>query len=382
MTKKKICVFTGARSDYGLLHCLMSDIQQDSNFLLQVLVGGMHPSPLYGNTYQEIERDGFQIDRMVDHLVPDNSPMGVASSMGLGTIAYAQALTELKPDLLVILGDRFEALAVAVAAQPLQIPIAHLHGGEVTMGAVDDNFRHAISKMSHLHFVAAKPYRERLISMGELPNRIFVVGAMGLDNLRRVDFMSKNQLSKELNFQFGQINLMVTFHPETIGKTKSLEQVKILLKALEAFPDAHVILTMPNADPGSENIIKLLSKFVTKRNNCLYTASLGYRRYLSCLRHVDVVVGNSSSGIIEAPALGVPTVNIGNRQAGRLQASSIQDCFIREDAIIKAISRAIKLSKKGTIKPIVLPYGKPGASQKIIRVLKKLEFPDLLKKYC
>lgn len=361
---KKIAVFTGTRAEYGLLYWLLKDIQSHPSLELQLLVSAMHLSPEFGMTYNQIESDGFNITEKVEMLLSSDTAVGTVKSMGLGTIGFADALARMQPDLIVILGDRFEALAVAQAAMILRIPIAHIHGGEVTEGAYDDAIRHAITKLSLLHFTSTETHRNRVIQMGEHPTRVFNVGAIGLDHLQRTKLMSIEELSSSLNFQLNRPYFLVTYHPVTVASEPAKESFSNLLNALDQFPDIQVILTYPNADDGGRVIIPLLEEYASKHSQrVLAIPSLGQRRYLSAVKYSKAVVGNSSSGIIEVPSCKVPTINIGERQRGRTAANSVISCSSNTTDIIKSINIALKSS----FSSVVNPYGKGQTSEAILK---------------
>lgn len=375
---KKVTVFTGTRADYGLLYWLLKDIQDDSDLVLQLLVSGMHLSPEFGETYTQIEKDGFQIDEKIEILLSSDSSVGVAKSIGLGVLGFADALSRLAPDVVVVLGDRFEALAVAQTAMIMRIPILHLHGGEVTGGAYDDAIRHAITKLSYLHATSTEEYRQRVIQLGESPERVKNVGAIGLDYLKRGEFMSLVQLSKSLSFQLTHDFFVVTYHPVTLADESPEISFKALLDALESFPEYQVILTYPNADDGGRRIIPMLEAYASRQPERVFAIpSLGQLRYLSAIKYATAVIGNSSSGIIEVPAFDVPTVNVGMRQTGRLAAKSVLHCAPDKTDIQQSIYRAINRSYKKYDERIINPYGQGNASQQIIKMLKELRFkPD------
>jgi UDP-N-acetylglucosamine 2-epimerase (non-hydrolysing) len=371
---RKVAVFTGTRAEYGLLYWLIKGIQASQHLELQLIVSGMHLSPEFGETWKQIEQDGFGIDAKVEMLLSSDTSVGVVKSMGLGTLGFADALDRLKPDVLVVLGDRFEALAIVQAALVMRIPVAHLHGGEITEGAYDDAIRHAISKMSYLHFVSAQAYRRRVIQMGESPDRVFDVGAIGLDHVLRTARMDSAQLSESLSFALKQPFFLVTYHPVTMQGEDPVETFNALLEALDAFPLHQVIFTYPNADNGGRAIIPLLEDYAQRQpERVLAIPSLGFKRYLSVVPLACAVVGNSSSGIIEVPAFGIPTVNIGIRQKGRLAADSVIDCDSTkvdiERALCLALSEPFALACKSTTNP----YGQGNASETIIGVLEQFE---------
>ncbi|MEE1888719.1 UDP-N-acetylglucosamine 2-epimerase [Pseudomonas carassii] len=372
--KKRIAVFTGTRAEYGLLYWLMKDIQSSEALALQVIVSGMHLSPEFGETWRQIEADGFAIDAKVEMLLSSDSDVGVVKSMGLGTLGFADALDRLRPDCLVVLGDRFEALAIVQAALVMRIPVAHLHGGEITEGAYDDAIRHAITKMADLHFVAAEPYRARVIQMGESPQRVFNVGAVGLDHIQRTPRMSLEALRESLSFELNRPFMLVTYHPVTLADEAPVESFTALLEALDDYPDHQIILTYPNADNGGRAIIPLLEAYAQRQpERVLAIASLGFRRYLSVVAQACVVVGNSSSGIIEVPAFGVPTVDIGARQKGRLAADSVVHCEASRSGIEAALRQALDPVFAQRCKGVHNPYGQGDAARQIVKVLSAVD---------
>ncbi|OLQ86148.1 UDP-N-acetyl-D-glucosamine 2-epimerase, UDP-hydrolysing [Vibrio panuliri] len=372
---KKVAVFTGTRAEYGLLFWLLKDIQNDPELQLQLLVSGMHLSPEFGETYQQIERDGFHIDEKIEILLSSDSAVGTAKSMGLGVLGFADALARLAPDVLVILGDRFEALAAAQTAMILRIPIIHLHGGEITEGAYDDAIRHAITKLSYLHGTSTEEYRQRVIQLGEVPKRVRNIGAIGLDHLKRAKFMSVEELSESLDFSLTKPYFLVTYHPVTLGNEAPEASFQALLDALDEHPDHQVILTYPNADDGGRRIIPILEAYAkASPERVLAIPSLGQVRYLSAVKHAAAVVGNSSSGIIEVPAFDVPTVNIGARQKGRLAAKSVLHCAPTQAAIGDAMTQALSRSYCQNGEVIDNPYGQGDSSRQVIEMIKSLQF--------
>lgn len=379
--KRKICVVTGTRAEYGLLRWVMQCIQDDPDLALQVIVTGMHLSPEFGSTYREIEKDGFQINRKIEMLTSSDTSVGIAKSMGLGMIGFADALNELAPDLLMVLGDRFEIFSAVAVAMVARIPVAHLHGGETTEGAFDESIRHAITKMSHLHFVAAEDYRQRVIQLGEQPQNVHTVGGLGIDSIKRLTLLERPDLEAELGFRFGRRNLLITFHPVTLeSATAATNQLRELLLALAELEDTELIFTQPNADTGSRELIHMLEQFATQNAHVHVFASLGQLRYLSCMAHVDGVVGNSSSGLLEAPSLGVGTINIGDRQCGRLQANSVINCEPDRVSITAALRRLYSEEFRGGFTNVRNPYGDGGASERIVAALRRTELGGLLKK--
>lgn len=377
---KKIAVFTGTRAEYGLLYWLMQDIKNDPTLELQVLVSGMHLSPEFGLTWQQIEEDGFKIDEKVEILLSSDSAVGVVKSIGLGLIGFADALTRMKPDLIIILGDRYEAFAAAQAAMFLRIPIFHLHGGEITEGAYDDAIRHAITKLSYLHGVSTEEYRTRVIQLGEEPNRVYNVGALGLEHLHRTNLLGLAELSKSLNFALDCPYFLVTYHPVTLADESPKCSFEALLDALDEFKEYKIIITYPNSDDGGRQIIPILEQYAKNQAGRVFAIpSLGQLRYLSALKHCTMVIGNSSSGIIEAPSFGVPTINIGSRQNGRLAADSVFNCLPNKNAIVEAIKTASKMKVKLDSVKIDNPYGEGDSSKKIINAVKTLDFNPMKK---
>lgn len=377
---RKICVITGTRADYGLLRWIMQGIKDDPELTLQIIATGMHLSPEFGLTYREIEQDGFKIDRKVEMLTSSDTPVGIAKSMGLGLIGFADALNELRPDIIVVVGDRFEIFAAVSAALVARIPIAHLHGGETTEGAFDEALRHSITKMSHLHFVAAEEYRERVIQLGEKPDRVFLVGGLGIDNIKRMKLLGRAELEASLGFKFRKKNLLITFHPVTLEAATAASQMTELLAALAELQDTQLIFTMPNADTGGRVLTDMIEQYVASHANaCAYT-SLGQLRYLSCIFHVDGVVGNSSSGLIEAPSFRKGTINIGDRQRGRLQAASVINCEPTRRSIATAFGMLYNPSFQASLSQVRNPYGEGGASEKVIETIKHCEIEGITKK--
>jgi GDP/UDP-N,N'-diacetylbacillosamine 2-epimerase (hydrolysing) len=377
---RKVCVITGTRAEYGLLRWVMEGIKNDPQFTLQIVATGMHLSAEFGLTYQAIEHDGFHIDRKVEMLTSSDTSVGIAKSMGLGLIGFADALNDLKPDLVIVLGDRFEIFSAVSAALVARIPVAHLHGGESTEGAFDEAFRHSITKMSHLHFVANDTYRQRVIQMGEQPEHVFSVGGLGVDSIKRLQLLDRSTLESSMDFKFGSKNLLITFHPETLNRATAVDQMSELLIALTELKDTQLIFTMPNADTEGRTIIKMIEQFVTQHSNARSYLSLGQLRYLSCLAQVDGVVGNSSSGIIEAPSFQKGTINIGCRQQGRLQATSVINCEANRKSIAVALTQLYSKKFQADLCQVNNPYGEGGASEKIVNILRNQVFSDFIKK--
>lgn len=378
---RKVCVVTGTRAEFGLLRWLMQEIHHEPELELQVIATGMHLSPEFGLTYREIEQAGFLINAKVEMLLSADTATAVTKSMGLGLISYADAYERLAPDLIVVLGDRFEIFAATAAALIAGIPVAHLHGGEITEGAFDEAIRHSISKMSHLHFVAADEYRRRVIQLGEQPERVFLVGGLGIDAIKRIKLLDREALEETLGFKFGPRNLLITFHPVTLeGQISSGQQMAELLAALGELDDTHLLFTMPNADTGGRELAAMVNQFAATRQNARVYTSLGQLRYLSCMKYVDAVVGNSSSGLAEAPSMGIATINIGDRQKGRLSASSVINCEPTQQSISRALSTVFDPSFRSTLMSTKNPYGSAGASEKIVKIVKNHDLKNLLKK--
>jgi len=377
---KKICVVTGTRAEYGLLRWVIEGIRQSSELDLQLIATGMHLSPEFGMTVEAIEEDGFKIDRKVEMLLSSDTAVGVTKSMGLGMIGFADALSELKPDLMLVLGDRYEIFAAAASAMIARIPIAHLHGGETTEGAFDEAIRHSITKISHLHFVAAEEYRRRVIQLGELPEHVFNVGGLGIDNILRLKLLTRDELEEALNFKLEKRNLLITFHPVTLEQNTSAQQMDELLAALAELKDTGLIFTMPNADTEGHVLFRKIEAFCAQHSQACVFTSLGQLRYLSCINNVDAVIGNSSSGLLEVPSFKKGTINIGDRQTGRLKAASVIDCQPERKSISLAISRLYTSAFQATLLKVENPYGNGGASESILSILKDHSFETLLKK--
>jgi GDP/UDP-N,N'-diacetylbacillosamine 2-epimerase (hydrolysing) len=377
---RKICVVTGTRAEFGLLRWLMQEIEASDALTLQVVATGMHLSPEFGSTYREIEQAGFKIDAKVEMLLSADTASAVTKSMGLGLIGYADAYARLAPDLIVLLGDRFEIFAAAAAAMIAGIPIAHLHGGETTEGAFDEAIRHSITKMSHLHFVAAEEYLLRVIQLGEQPDRVFLVGGLGIDAIKHTQLMDRDALETSLNFKLGLRNLLITFHPVTLESHNSNQQLEELLAALDELSDTNLIFTMPNADTGGRELAGMVENFVATHSNSRIYDSLGQLRYLSCMNYVDGVVGNSSSGLAEAPSMGVGTINIGDRQKGRLCASSVINCEPSRESIRGALTQLYDPKFRSSLASTSNPYGNGGASKKIVDIIISQKINNLIKK--
>ncbi|MCX7121847.1 MAG: UDP-N-acetylglucosamine 2-epimerase [Gammaproteobacteria bacterium] len=380
-SQRKISVITGTRAEYGLLRGLLNEIKSDEDLTLQLIVTGMHLSPEFGLTYREIEKDGFQIDAKVEMLLSSDSAVGVAKSVGIGVLGFADCFENLKPDLIVLLGDRFEILAAAQTAMIMKIPVAHIHGGELTQGAIDDGIRHAITKMSHLHFTAAEAYQNRVIQLGESPDRVFNVGAPGVERIKKTKLLPKEVLEKTLAFQFEHLTFLVTYHPATLCLDAIQNELNDLFCALDRFPAAKIIFTKSNADEAGRLINKQIECYARKNPERVraYT-SMGDLNYLSAMYYCDVVIGNSSSGIIEAPTLHKPTVNIGNRQEGRLLADSVIQCGVFENEIHDAIEKALSPQFKDIVKKTISPYDSGNTAEMIKNTIKTVDLKKIIQK--
>jgi UDP-hydrolysing UDP-N-acetyl-D-glucosamine 2-epimerase len=365
---RRICVVTGSRADYGLVFWLLKELADDDRVELSLVVTGSHLSPEFGSTIVEIRRDGFPIGAEVEMLVSSDTAVGITKSVGLGVVGFADTLHRLRPDLMVVLGDRYEIFAAAQAAMFAGIPLAHIHGGEVSEGAIDEQIRHAITKMAQLHFVSAEPHLRRVIQLGESPEHVFLVGAPGLDGIARLPLLDRTATEAALGLALRKPSFLVTYHPATLGSRPATDAMTQLLAALDDFPTSSVILTMPNADAGGRGVAALARSYAGDRPDRVGSfASLGQIRYLSALKHVDVVIGNSSSGLIEAPPSGTPTVNIGPRQYGRLRADTVIDCEEDRAAISAGIARALSPEMQVIAARAPSPYGQPGDISRAIK---------------
>lgn len=378
--KRKICVVTGTRAEYGLLYWLMKEIEADKNLELQLIVTGMHLSHEFGLTYKEIEKE-FKIDKKIEVLLSSDSSIGISKSMGLAQISFAEAYEELNPDMVIVLGDRYEIFSAASAAMIACIPIAHLHGGETTEGAFDESIRHSITKMSQLHFTATQEYKNRVIQLGEHPNRVFNVGGMGIENIKRLKLLGKKEFEESIDFKLNDKNILVTFHPVTLENSTAKEQFLELLCAIDELQDTNIIFTKANSDSDGRVINQMCEEYVAKNSHkAVCFASLGQLRYLSTLQFVDAVVGNSSSGLAEAPSFKIGTINIGDRQKGRIKASSIIDCEPNKKDVAAAFEKLYSKEFQEMLKNVQNPYGDGCASLKIIEEIKKVDLNNILKK--
>ncbi len=380
MSMRKICVVTGTRAEYGLLYWLMKEIKDDEKLELQLVVTGMHLSPEFGLTYKEIEKE-FLINKKIEMLLSSDTSVGVSKSMGLAQISFSEAFDELKPDIVVLLGDRFEIFSAAAAAMISRIPIAHIHGGETTEGAFDEAVRHSITKMSQLHFVATETYRKRVIQLGETAENVFNFGAPGLDNIYKLKLLSLPEFEDSISFKLSKKNLMVTFHPVTLENGTAENQFKQLLLALDGLDDTHIIFTKANSDTDGRKINFMIDSYVAANSGkSVAFTSLGQLRYLSALQYVDAVVGNSSSGLTEAPSFNIGTINIGDRQQGRIKAESVIDCEPNQAMISVALNKLYSPEFRNSLPTASNPYGKGGASKKIADTLRTFSLSNILKK--
>jgi len=379
MTRRKICVVTGTRAEYGLLYWLMKEIESDKELQLQLIVTGMHLSPEFGLTYQEIEKD-FKIDKKIEMLLSSDTSVGISKSMGLAQISFSESYEDLQPDLLIVLGDRYEIFSAVSAAMIARIPVAHLHGGEATEGSIDEPIRHSITKMSQLHFTATKEYKNRVIQLGEHPDRVFNVGGLGIDNINKLNLLSKVDFEKAIKFNLGKKNIIVTFHPVTLENSTAEIQFKELLGSLDGLQDTKIIFTKANSDTDGRVINSMIDNYVYSHDNTIAFISMGQLNYLSALQFVDAVVGNSSSGLLEAPNFKIGTIDIGDRQRGRIKADSVISCPPDKKSINSALKKLYSKKFKNIVKNVKNPYGKGGASKSIVNIIKNCNFNNILKK--
>ena len=377
----KACIITATRAEYGLLKPLIETLNQSAEYQLQLLVTGTHLSAEFGMTWKAIEADGYNIDVKVEMLLSSDTPVGVSKSLGLMCIGLGDAFESLQPDFIIVLGDRYEMVGVATVANLFNIPIVHIHGGEVTQGALDDNFRHAISKLSHVHFASTAEYRQRIIQLGECPEKVFEVGAIGIDNIKNMNLLNRNELSESINLDLSQSYFLVTYHPATVGASDVNIEIDNLIAALLSVPDTQSIITMSNADVGGRLINQRLEYWQAQypERISIFT-SLGQLRYLSAVKHCLAVVGNSSSGILEAPSLKRPTVNIGDRQKGRVQANSVVNCDVNIESITQALNISSSQEFQAKATQVINPYGEGQTTPKIMSQLEKIDWSDIINK--
>ncbi len=377
---RKVCVVTGTRADFGLLYWLMKEIQKDENLELLIIVTGMHLSNEFGLTYKEIEKE-FIIQKKIEIIMSSDTSIGVSKSLGLGIISFSESFEELKPDIIVVLGDRYEILSAVSAGMIAKIPIAHIHGGEATYSLIDESIRHSISKMSHIHFTATDQYRKRVIQLGEMPQKVFNVGGLGIENINKLKLLKKNVFEKSINFKLNVKNLLVAYHPITLEHNKTEKEFMTLLEIINELEDTNIIFTKSNSDVEGRKINKLIDQYVYENpKNSISITSLGQIRYLSALKYVDAIVGNSSSGLLEAPSLKIGTINIGGRQDGRIKASSVIDCLPNKQNLIKAFKKLYSSEFQSALKSVDNPYGNENASYKIVKILKTIKLENILKK--
>ena len=377
---RKICVVTGTRAEYGLLYWLLKEIKADSELELQIIATGMHLSPEFGLTYKEIEKE-FKIDKKIEILGYSHSKLDICTEMAKAYEKFAPAFSELKPDILVLLGDRYEIFGIAGVASIMQIPIAHIHGGETTQGAFDEAFRHSITKMSHIHFAATREYANRIIQLGEEPGRVFNVGGPGIENIKKLNLLNKDEFEKSINFKLAKKNILITFHPVTLENGSAKEQFNELLEAIDELKDTSFIFTKANSDTDGDVINKMIDEYVSKNpQKAVAFASLGQIRYLSAIKFVDIVLGNSSSGLSEVPSFKKATINIGDRQKGRAKASSVIDVRPVKEEILAAIKRVYSKEFEQILKDTTNPYDGGNSSKKMVKILKEIELDDILKK--
>ena len=377
---KRIGIMTGTRAEYGLLKSLMQEINKDNDLELYLIVSGMHLSPEFGMTYKEIEEDGFQINAKVEMLLSSDSPAGISKSIGLGVIGFADEFQRADLDMLILLGDRYEALSAAICALVMRIPIAHLHGGELTEGAIDEGIRHSITKMSYLHFTSTEQYRNRVIQLGENPERVFYVGALGVENIKKINLMTKEELERSIHFEIDENTVIVTYHPVTLENNTVEEQFLNLLEVLDRNPKIRMIFTKANADTNGRIVNELIDKYAAQNSEraCAFV-SLGQKRYLSALKSCRIVIGNSSSGIIEAPSFGKPIINIGDRQKGRICADSVINCGYTQQEIQQAMETALTKEFENKASNCRNPYEKENTAANIISVIKDYLLNDKIK---
>jgi GDP/UDP-N,N'-diacetylbacillosamine 2-epimerase (hydrolysing) len=380
MIRKKICVVTGSRADYGLLYWLMREIDVDLDLELKIIATGMHLSSEFGNTHQQIESDGFVIDKKVDIKLFSDSEVGISKSMSLGMIGFAEVFNDLKPDLCVVLGDRFEIFSAVSAAMVAKVPVAHIHGGEKTEGAFDEAIRHSITKMSHLHFVATETYRNRVIQLGEQPDKVFNVGGLGIENINRLDLLSRQDFEDAIDFKLAQKNILVTYHPVTLEDSLLVIQFNAILDSIDELIDTNVIFTKANSDTNGKIINKMIDNYVKEHSNSVEFKSMGQLKYLSALQFMDAVVGNSSSALIEAPSFKIASINIGERQKGRIKAESVIDCLPDKKSISKALKLVYSKDFMHIVHAVKNPYDSGNSSKRIVKKIKHANLKNILKK--
>jgi GDP/UDP-N,N'-diacetylbacillosamine 2-epimerase (hydrolysing) len=373
----KVCIATTSRSDFGLLKNLIYELKKNY-FKVKVIAGGSHYLRKFGNTFTEIRDSGISISKKIYSKTNSNSTKNIGYILSAHINSAVKIFKDLKPDLLIILGDRYEIFAITIAAHISKVPIAHIHGGEITSGVVDDALRHSITKMSQIHFAANKIYRKRIIQLGESPKNVFSVGGLGVDSIIKMKLISRNDLEEKLKIKFSKKNLLVSFHPETLKKNEAQIQIQELINALSTLNDTTIIFTSPGLDLEYKIIIKKIKIFIKRKKNTYYFPSLGQINYFSILNTVDAIIGNSSSGILEMPTFKKATINIGDRQEGRLKSTSVIDCKINKKEIINSLKMIYSEEFKSKIEKSINPYGPYGASVKIVKILKKINLKKIL----
>ena len=377
---KRICIVTGSRAEYGLLRRIIIKLEKNKHFILKLIVTGSHLSKQYGFTLKEIQKDKVTISKLINLNLKEANAFGLSNSMSIGLTKFVKIFEEFKPDLLLILGDRFEILTAGLAATICRIPIGHIHGGELTEAALDDVFRHCLTKMSHIHFPATQVYKKRIIQLGEDPKKVFCVGGLGADSIKNQTLYNKREIEKILKIKFLKKNVLVTFHPETLNKKNIKKDFQKVIIALNRLNDTNVIFTMPNYDIDNMMIKKIVLNFVKKNKNSFFFKSLGQKMYYSCCSQVDCMVGNSSSGLLEMPTFKKFSINIGDRQKGRIKAKSVIDCSFNTQEISRALNYAFNPNNQKKIKKTKNPYGNGGASEKILKILKKIKLKNIINK--
>ena len=380
MIKRKICVITGSRAEYGLLYWLIKEINSDDELELQLIATGMHLSPEFGSTFKEIEKN-FKINKKIEMDLSSDTSQSISKSMGLAQISFSQAYSELKPDIITVLGDRYEILSAVISAMISNIPIAHIHGGEITEGSWDNNIRHCISKMAHLHFTASEEYKRRVIQLGEQPNKVYNVGGLGIENIKKLNLLSRSDLQDKINFKFNLKNIMITFHPVTLENNTSKNQFQEILNAVNELKNTNIIFTKANSDLNGKVINQMIDEYVYENpKKSVSYVSLGQEKYLSVLQYIDVIVGNSSSGLLEAPSFKIATINIGDRQKGRICSKSVINCLPIKKNIKKSLDIVYSPKFQKLLKTVENPYDNGITSKKIARVLKNFNLENILKK--
>lgn len=375
---KTITILTATRAEYGLLYPLIKKLEESKKYNVKLVVTGAHLAPEFGLTYREIEKDGIEIDKKIEILLSSDTPAAISKTMGLALISFADYFKDSKPDALIVLGDRYETLAVCCAAMNERIPIIHLYGGETTEGAIDEAVRHAITKMSFLHFTSTEQYRKRVIQLGENPERVFCVGAIGIENAMKKKLMTREELALSLDFKLDGDYAVVTFHPVTLEECSAQKQYEQVLRAFDRHSNMKYIITKANADSGGRIINQMTEEYAQKHNNVYVIESLGMVRYLSALKYAKMVIGNSSSGLVEAPSFRIPTINIGDRQRGRICAGSVINCNPEEEQISLAMEKACSEEFRNFVKNVINPYGDGNVSDKMIKIIDQFMSKDII----